>query len=100
VTFLGDFRNRRGNHEGSKDNHRPRYFGKAFTSIVTQGFGGGAKIVEYLDFVGGILGFNTVKGSCVTALDPADVQVSIQQIEYGRLHHPAKTLFVLTTVRL
>jgi multimeric flavodoxin WrbA len=50
--------------------HRPRYFGKAFTSIVTQGIGGGDKIVEYLDFVGGTLGFNTVKGTSVTALDP------------------------------
>src|SRR5512139_3827000 len=50
--------------------HRPRYFGKVFTSIVTQGFGGGGDIVKYLDFVGGILGFNVVKGSCVTALDP------------------------------
>lgn len=33
-------------------------------------------------------------------LDRADVQVSIQQIEYGRAHRPAKTLFVLTAVRL
>lgn len=50
--------------------HRPRYFGKAFTSLVTQGIGGGGKIVEYLDFVGGNLGFNTVKGITITALDP------------------------------
>ena len=50
--------------------HRPRYFGKASTSIVTQGIGRGDKIVEYFDFLGMILGFNTVKGSCVTALDP------------------------------
>lgn len=50
--------------------HRPRYFGKAFTSIVTQGIGGGDKIVEYLDFVGSCLGFNSVKGTCLTALDP------------------------------
>ncbi len=50
--------------------HRPRYFGKAFTSIVTQGIGGGGDIVKYLDFVGNGLGFNTVKGACVTALDP------------------------------
>ena len=33
-------------------------------------------------------------------LDPADVQASIRQIEYGRSHRPAKTLFVLTSVRL
>ena len=50
--------------------HRPRYFGKAFTSIVTQGISRGDKIVEYFDFLGMSLGFNTVKGSCVTAFDP------------------------------
>ena len=50
--------------------HRPRFFGKAFTSIVAQGIYGGNKIVRYLDFVGKGLGFNTVKGSCVTALQP------------------------------
>jgi multimeric flavodoxin WrbA len=50
--------------------HRPRFFGKTFTSIVTQGFYGGDKIVDYFDFVGGGLGFNTVKGSCITALEP------------------------------
>jgi len=50
--------------------HRPRYFGKAFTSIVVQGFGGGNKILEYFDLVGKILGFNTVKGATVTGFDP------------------------------
>lgn len=50
--------------------HRPRFFGKTFTSIVTQGICGGNKIVRYLDWVGKVLGFNTVKGSCLTALEP------------------------------
>jgi multimeric flavodoxin WrbA len=50
--------------------HRPRFFGKTFTSIVVQGIYGGDNIVKYLDFVGKGLGFNTVKGTCVTALDP------------------------------
>jgi len=50
--------------------HRPRYFGKAFTSIVTQGMGQGNQIVKYFDMLGQSLGFNTVKGTCVTALDP------------------------------
>ena len=50
--------------------HRPRFFGKTFTSIVAQGIYGGDKIVSYLDFVGNGLGFNTVKGSCITALEP------------------------------
>jgi multimeric flavodoxin WrbA len=50
--------------------HRPRFFGKTFTSIVTQGIYGGNKIVDYLDFVGSGLGFDTVKGSCLMTLDP------------------------------
>jgi len=50
--------------------HRPRFFGKAFTSIVAQGIYGGGKIVGYLDFVGYGLGFNTVKGSCILTIDP------------------------------
>lgn len=50
--------------------HRPRFFGKAFTSIVTQGIYGGNKIVKYLTFVGNALGFTTVKGSCLTTMDP------------------------------
>jgi NADPH-dependent FMN reductase len=54
--------------------HRPRFFGKSFTSIVAQGIYGGSKIVEYLDFVGMGLGFNVVKGSCVTALEPMSEQ--------------------------
>lgn len=49
--------------------HRPRYYGKAFTSIVTQGFGAGAKIVDYLDFFGKGLGFNTLRGMTVTGFD-------------------------------
>jgi len=50
--------------------HRPRFFGKTSTSIVTQGFFGGEKIVKYLDFAADCLGFNTVRGNCFTALDP------------------------------
>lgn len=50
--------------------HRPRFFGRTFTGIVAQGIYGGSKIVKYLDFVGMGLGFNVVKGSCTTALDP------------------------------
>lgn len=50
--------------------HRPRFFGKTFTSIVVQGIYGGPKIVEYLDFVGNGLGFNVVKGTCLRSLEP------------------------------
>ena len=50
--------------------HRPRYFGKTFTGIVAQGIYGGEKIVKYLEFVGTGLGFNAVKGCCITTLEP------------------------------
>jgi multimeric flavodoxin WrbA len=50
--------------------HRPRFHGKAFTSIIVQGFYGGGKIVKYLSFVGKGLGFDVVKGTVATALEP------------------------------
>jgi NAD(P)H-dependent FMN reductase len=50
--------------------HRPRFHGKTFTSIVTQGIFGGGKIVKYFDFVAKGLGFNTVRGSCLRTLEP------------------------------
>jgi multimeric flavodoxin WrbA len=50
--------------------HRPRFFGKTFTSIVTQGFVGGRSARRYLDFVAPVLGFNRCKGVCLTGLDP------------------------------
>lgn len=50
--------------------HQPCSFGKTFTSIIAQGIYGGDKIVEYLDLVGNGLGFNTVKGCCITAFEP------------------------------
>jgi hypothetical protein len=50
--------------------HRPRFFGKAFTSIVAQGIYGGNKIVKYFNFIGGGFGFNVVKGCCINSLEP------------------------------
>ena len=50
--------------------HRPQYFGKTFTGIVAQGVYGGSKIVKYFNFIGKALGFNVVKGICVTNLEP------------------------------
>lgn len=50
--------------------HRPRYFRKAFTCIVTQGFGGGDRILKDIDFFANTVGFNTVKGTTVTGFDP------------------------------
>lgn len=50
--------------------HRPRFFGKACTAIVTQGIMGGASIVKYLATVGECLGFHVAKGCCITTLEP------------------------------
>ncbi len=92
--------------------HRPRFFGKTFTSIVAQGFYGGEKIVSYLDFVGNGLGFNTVKGSFFTALEPM-TEKEKQKIDralarqsrrfYKRLvkpDYPVPTLFKLMAFRM
>jgi len=66
--------------------HRPRYFGKAFTSIVTQGFMGGNDIIKYFDLAGRILGFNTVKGSCITGLVPYS-EKDLQRMERTLAEH-------------
>ena len=50
--------------------HRPRFFGKPSTSIVSQGIFGGRKIVSYFHFIGKGMGFNPVRGVHFTALDP------------------------------
>jgi multimeric flavodoxin WrbA len=50
--------------------HRPRFFGKACTSLVVQGFYGGDKIIDYFNFIGKALGFNVVKGCCLNSLEP------------------------------
>ncbi len=50
--------------------HRPRFFGKPFTHVTTQGLPFGGKIGKYLHLVGSCFGFNTVRGSCLVALEP------------------------------
>ena len=92
--------------------HRPRFFGKTFTSIVTQGVYGGDKIVSYLDFVGNGLGFNTVKGSCFTAFEPMTEKERRQRDrvlagqsrrfyeKLVKLDYPVPTLFKLMGFRM
>jgi multimeric flavodoxin WrbA len=92
--------------------HRPRFFGKTFTSIVAQGIYGGNKLVDYLDFAGNALGFNSVKGSCLMTLDPMtekqqrkiDKTLTAQAKRYyARLQkpaYPAATLFGLMMFRM
>jgi len=80
--------------------------------IVAQGIYGGEKIVKYLDFVGNGLGFNTVKGTCFTALEPMtekekqkiDRVLARQSLRfYEKLvkqDYPAPTLFKLMAFRM
>jgi multimeric flavodoxin WrbA len=92
--------------------HRPRFFGKTFTSIVAQGMYGGGKLVRYLDFVGTALCFNVVKGSCILTIDPV-TEKQQRKIDatlaaharryYARLQkpaYPAATLFGLMVFRM
>ena len=92
--------------------HRPRFFGRTFTSIVVQGIYGGSKIVSYLDLVGNALGFNTIKGTCFTALEPM-TEKEKQRMDkvlarhskrfYKRLiksDYPVPTLFELIVFRM
>jgi multimeric flavodoxin WrbA len=65
--------------------HRPRFFGKTFTTIVTQGMFGGGAIVKYLDGkVAKGLGFSVAKGCTIRALgerDEADLKKNTQKIK-------------------
>jgi multimeric flavodoxin WrbA len=92
--------------------HRPFFFGKTFTSIVVQGLYGARDVVKYLDFVGGGLGFNVVKGCYLTALEPVAekdrlkfVQVLNRQSRsfqaaLGKPAFPAPSLFRLMAFRM
>jgi len=50
--------------------HRPRFFGKSFTNIVTQGLPMESKIGKYLNLVGSCWGYSPVPGTRITALEP------------------------------
>ena len=92
--------------------HRPRFHGKTFTNIVAQGIYGGSKVVKYLDFVGGGLGFNVVGGSCITALEPMAEKDRLKMAETLTRHaerfhrqllkptHPAPSIFQLMAFRM
>ena len=75
--------------------HRPRYFGKAFTSIVTQAMGQGEKIVEYLDYTAMTVGFNTLKGITITGFDPK-TEKQQQKIDRDLAKHSQRFFTLLT----
>jgi multimeric flavodoxin WrbA len=92
--------------------HRPRFFGKACTCIVVQGFFGGNKILDYFNFIGKALGFNVVKGCCLNSLEPMTEKdqgkfngIIVKQSKkfYSTLikkEYPSPTLFQLMIFRM
>lgn len=92
--------------------HRPRFFGKTFTSIVTQGIYGGNSIIKYLDNIGRNLGFTVTRGCVLNTLEPvtkADQEKNATEIKraaaryYRELTHsnpPAPSFFRLMMFRL
>jgi len=58
--------------------HRPRFFRKTFTSIVTQGFFGGRPIAKYLANMGQNLGFTPV-GGCILQTAPEPLSGAIRK---------------------
>ena len=50
--------------------HRPKFFDKTCTAIVTQGIFGGNKVRKYLEAMGRNFGFQVTRGSCLTTLNP------------------------------
>jgi multimeric flavodoxin WrbA len=92
--------------------HRPRFHGKTYSCIVVQGIFRGGRIVKDLEFVGGGLGFNVVKGSCLRTLEPMSGK-ALDRMEkalaaQGRRFHarlsrpayPAPSLFQLVIFRM
>jgi multimeric flavodoxin WrbA len=75
--------------------HRPRYFGKVFTSIVAQAMGRGEKIVETFDFTAKTLGFNTLKGITITAFD-SRTEKQQQKIDRDLSNHSQRFYTLLT----
>jgi multimeric flavodoxin WrbA len=92
--------------------HRPRFFGKTFTSIVVQGVYGGKKISEYFNFIGKGLGFEVVKGCCLNSMEPMtekDQKAFDKKVEklsrkfwlsLNRKEYPSPTLFELMVFRM
>lgn len=58
--------------------HRPQFFGKTFSFIVTQGVYGGKDIVKYFKFIGKALGCTVVNGVCLTTREPLSDKRQVQ----------------------
>ena len=50
--------------------HRPRFFGKVSTSLVTQGAYGGQYLLKYFEETAQLCGFTAVRGASVTTVSP------------------------------
>lgn len=61
--------------------HRPSFFGKTYTYIVTQGIIGGGSIAKYLDYMGNNLGFKVTKGCVLNTLESPTDKVNKKNIQ-------------------
>lgn len=92
--------------------HRPRFFGKVFTSIVAQGIFGGGSIIKHLGNMGENFGFRVTKGCVLKTLEPVTKEVQEKNKhkikkaserfyrELKRSHSPSPSLFRLMMFRM
>lgn len=92
--------------------HRPRFFGKVSTAVVTQGIYGGNISRKYLSFVGQALGFTVISGSVLQTRAPVAQKQkeknsrALRQLSesyYKQLTHnrfPKPSLLSLTVFRI
>ncbi len=92
--------------------HRPAFFGKVCTAIVTQGAFGGKGIAKYLQAMGVNFGFTVSKGAWMTTLEPMTQNQQAQMRRKvgraaARFHHaltrsvlPSPSLFRLMMFRI
>lgn len=64
--------------------HRPEFHGKKASAIVIQGIGFGGRVRKYLEFVEGSLGFDVVKGSVSSTLEPMTAKATRKMEEQLR----------------
>ena len=68
--------------------HRPRFFHKTFTAVLTQGVPVGDNIRKYIEETGGHLGFYVTKGCSLWTLDPmSDKQKQAMESKVSKAAH-------------
>ena len=91
--------------------HRPRFFGKVSTTIVTQGIYGGNKTRKYLESIAANWGFQPIRGCVLNTLEPRtekaqqkiSLNIRLAADRFGKAlenqHAPAPSLYRLMMFR-